>query len=299
MTVVGQALTRAALKPVEWIGRLPLQHARRAARWLAGPMRLLMRRRARIVRRNLELCFPELDENDRSRLERDHFANLAEAVGEISFAWHHRGRLDSSAGDVEGLEHLRRARADGQGVLLLTGHFTCLELGGRLLGERITARAIYRPLGNPVLEALQTRGRSHFVETMVPRHDLRAMIRHLRAGGVLWYAPDQDLGPERSEFAPFFSIPTATSTGMLDLARLGRARVVPMIPRKHPKTGRVTVILESPLSRFPSGDPIADLTRFNAILEHHIRAAPATYWWLHRRFKSTPAGEHDRYGGVH
>ena len=295
MTVIGQTLTRAALKPIEWIGRLPLRHAQRATRWLGGPLRLLMRRRAAIVRRNLELCFPELDERDRSRLLREHFRNLAESVGEIGFAWHHRGKLDCTAGDVVGLEHLEAARADGRGVMLLTGHFTCLELGARLFGEQVQARAIYRPLANPVLEDLQLRGRSRYAAGMISRKDLRAMVRHLRAGGVLWYAPDQDPGPARGEFAPFFNIQTATATGMLELARLGNAHVVPMIPRKNPKTGRVEVIIEASLDPFPSADTTADLARFNAMLERHVRAAPATYWWLHRRFKTAPVGEKDRY----
>jgi len=295
MALFTQALTRTALVPVGWLGRLPLRQAQRATRWLAGPMRLLMRRRSAIVARNLELCFPELDDCERTRLAREHFRNLAESVGEIGFAWHRREKLDSGTGEVIGLEHLEKARADGRGVMLLTGHFTSLEVAARLLGERVRARAIYRPLGNPVLEDLQVRGRSRYAEAMIPRKNLRAMVRHLRDGGVLWYAPDQDLGPARSEFAPFFGIPTATATGMLELARLGRAHVVPMMPRKNPATGRVSIILEPPLDPFPSGNPVADLARFNALLERHIRAAPATYWWLHRRFKTRPEGQHDLY----
>ena len=295
MTAVGQTLTRAALKPIEWIGRLPLRHARRATGWLGGPLHLLMRRRARIVRRNLELCYPEKTTTERRKIERAHFVNLAESVGEIAVAWHHPGRLDASVGDVKGLEHLEAARAGGRGVLLLTGHFTCLELGARLFGERVAARAIYRPLRNPTLERLQTRGRARYAAAMIPRHNLRAMVRHLRAGGVLWYAPDQDMGRDRSVFAPFFSIPTATATGMLELARLGRAAVVPMIPHKHPETKRVTVVLEPALEAFPSGNDVADLARFNEMLEQHVRAVPATYWWLHRRFKTAPKGQPPRY----
>ena len=291
MTVVGQTLTRAALKPIGWIGRLPLRQAQRATRWLGGPLRLLMRRRAYIVRRNLELCYPQKPAAERRGIERAHFRNLAESIGEIAVAWHHPGPLDETFGKVTGLEHLEAARAEGQGVLLLTGHFTCLELGARLFGQRVTARAIYRPLRNPVLESWQTRGRASYAEAMIPRHKLRAMVRHLRSGGVLWYAPDQDLGPDKSRFAPFFSIPTATATGMLELARLGRAAVVPMIPLKNPDSGRVTVVLEPALDAFPSGDDVADLTRFNAMLERHVRAVPETYWWLHRRFKTRPEGQ--------
>ena len=295
MTVVGQTLTRAALKPIGWIGHLPLRHAQRVTRWLGGPLRMLMQRRAQIVRRNLELCYPEKPVAERRGIERAHFRHLAESIGEIAVAWHHPGRLDETFGKVTGLEHLEAAQTTGQGVLLLTGHFTCLELGARLFGERITARAIYRPLRTPELERLQTRGRSRYAEAMIPRQNLRAMIRHLRTGGVLWYAPDQDLGPDRSEFAPFFSIPTATATGMLELARLGRAAVVPMMPRKDPETGHVTVVLEPALEAFPSGDDVADLARFNEMLEHYVRAVPATYWWLHRRFKTRPQGQPDPY----
>ncbi len=297
MSRVGDAATRAALGPLAMIGRMPLGRAQRATRWLAGPLHRTMRRRAAIVRRNLELCFPDADEAERQRIARDHFRHLAEAVGEIAVAWHHPGRLDESFGEVRGLEHIETARAGGRGVMLITGHVTCLELGARLLGERVMARAIYRPLRNAALEREQNRGRSRYAAAMIPRNDLRAMIRHLRAGGVLWYAPDQDLGPERSRFAPFFGVPTATATGLLELARLGRAGVVPMFPAKHPDTGRVRVTLEAPFAAFPSGDPEADLAHFNAFLERHVREQPAQYWWLHRRFKTAPPGTPDRYAG--
>ena len=130
---------------------------------------------------------------------------------------------------------------------------------------------------------------------MIPRDNVRAMVRHLRGGGVLWYAPDQDFGPARSAFAPFFGIQTATATGLLDLTRLGRALVVPMYPLKQPD-GRVIVHFESAWDDFPSGDDHADLARFNAFLERYIRLNPSQYWWLHRRFKTAPAGMPDRYG---
>jgi KDO2-lipid IV(A) lauroyltransferase len=289
---------RALLAPVAWVGRQPLRRAQRLTGWLAGPLRLLMRRRARIVARNLALCFPERDAAERRALQRAHFRQLAEAIGEIAVAWHHPGTLDAAFGNVVGLEHVDAARAGGRGVLLVTGHVTCLELGARLLGERVAASAIYRPLSNAVLETAQNRGRARYAEHMIPRKNLRAMVRHLRAAGVLWYAPDQDLGPERSRFAPFFGVATATATGMLELARLGRARVVPMMPVKDAESGRVRVVIEPALDSFPSDDPDADLARFNAFLERRVRTAPAQYWWLHRRFKTAPPDEGDRYAGL-
>lgn len=277
------------------LGRGRLKTARAWTRPLAGPLRLLMRRRAAIVRRNLKLCFPELDAKERHRIERDHFRLLAEAVGEIAFAWNHPQRLGTEVGEVVGLEHLEAARAGGTGVLLLTAHCTCLELGARLFGEAAGGHGLYRPLRNAALEALQQQGRRRYAEGMFARDDLRAIVRHLRAGGVLWYAPDQDLGPRRSCFAPLFGIETATAKAIVDLARLGRARAVPMLPLKDPDSGRITVRIEPMLENFPSDDPVADLTRYNRRIEAWIRAHPAQYWWLHRRFKTRPEGQPDRY----
>lgn len=290
-----QTLTYAALAPLKWIGRMPLDRAQRITGWLGRPLHLLMRRRALIVDRNLELCFPELDHPDRKRMAQAHFRNLAESVGEIAFAWHHPGPLDDSAGMVEGLEHLQAARTDGRGVLLVTAHVSCLELGARVLGRHVDGCGIYRPLRNEALERMQNEGRSRYARAMLARDDLRAMVRELRAGGVLWYAPDQDPGRRRSRFAPLFGVQAATATGMLELARLGRARVVPMFPLKDAATGRIRVILEPAFENFPSDDPTADLARYNAFIERHVRAAPATYWWLHRRFKTRPQGQPDRY----
>jgi KDO2-lipid IV(A) lauroyltransferase len=179
---------------------------------------------------------------------------------------------------------------------LLTGHVTCLELSARLIAEQVPgAVGIYRPLRNRLLNDFQTRRRVAYGGRMIARDKLRAIVRELRAGKMIWYAPDQDFGPSRSRFVPFFGIPTATATGMLELARLGRARVVPAYPLKDPRSGRITVRLESAFEEFPGPDAAADLTRFNAFLERRIHQHPAQYWWLHRRFKSAPSGHRPRY----
>lgn len=294
MKALGNFLLRLTLLPVRALGRLPLGLARGLLRPLASTLRLLMRRRRAVVERNLALCFPERGEGERDALCRAHFRHLADSLAETAVVWCRPGRFDQRFGELVGLEHMRAAQASGRGVLMLTGHVTCIELGARLVGESVTARAIYRPLRQPVLEAFQNQGRARYAEAMIARDDVRSMVRHLRAGGVLWYAPDQDFGPERSAFAPFFGVPTATPTGLVDLVRLGRALVVPMYPLKLPD-GRVQVHFEAAWENYPSGDTEADLARFNAFLERYVRLNPPQYWWLHRRFKTAPPGEPDRY----
>ena len=296
MRSLKSVLTSLALWLLRWLGRQPLPRARAMTRWLARPMQWGMRRRTRIAERNLELCFPELNAQARQTVLRQHFRLLAESLGEIAFAWGHTGRLDDSVGEVLGLEYLHQARADGHGLLLVTGHTTSLELSSRLLGEAEKMTGVYRPLRNPKLEAFQNAGRRQFAEAMMPRDQVRTMIRHLRAGDIVWTAMDQDFGRQRSIFAPFFSIQTATARGLLDLARLGRARVLPVYAFKDETNGRITLEIEPPFEPFPSDDPVVDLTRYNEFLERSIRRQPAQYWWLHRRFKTAPDDEPSRYG---
>lgn len=291
------ALLVLVVLPVRLLGRLPLWASRGLLRPLAPLLERLMARRVRVVDRNLALCFPELEAGQRQSLRRAHFRELTDSLAETALVWCRPGRLDARYGELIGLEHLRAAQAEGQGVLMLTAHATCMELGARLVGEQVAAHAIYRPLRQAVLEDFQNAGRSRYAQGMIPRDNVRAMVRHLRGGGVLWYAPDQDFGPQRSEFAPFFGLPTATPTGLIDLVRLGRARVVPMYPFKQPD-GRVMVHFEAAWEDWPSADPVADLARYNACVERWIRVHPPQYWWMHRRFKTAPPGSPDRYAAA-
>ncbi|MGY6630177.1 MAG: lysophospholipid acyltransferase family protein [Wenzhouxiangella sp.] len=295
MSKLRNGLTRAGLVPVRGLGRLPPRAARGLTASLAGPMRMLMKRRARIARRNLALCFPGWNDAQREATLRRHFRLLAESVADIAQAWCRPGQLGPAFGSVSGLEHVEAARTSGRGVLLITGHVTCLELGARLFGEQVAACGIYRPLRNPVLDAFQNQGRQGYALEMIPRHDLRAMVRHLRAGGILWYAPDQDFGADRSLFVPFFGQPAATARGIIELARLGRAAVVPMYPLQDLADRRVEVMVAPELPDFAAAPAEQSLAAFNHFLEGQIRRSPAQYWWLHRRFKSAPPGLPDRY----
>ena len=108
---------------------------------------------------------------------------------------------------------------------------------------------------------------------------------------MLWYAPDQDFGPERSEFAPFFGIQTATLGALVRLVERSGCKVVPMFTAFDEKSRKYIARFQPPLEDFPSGDIKADLARINQLMEEHIRVYPAQYWWIHRRFKTRPDGE--------
>jgi KDO2-lipid IV(A) lauroyltransferase len=261
---------------------------------LAALMRLAMQRRCRIARRNIERCFPALDGAGRDRLVRDNFRALARAVFEIAWSWSASDFFMQRLSRVEGVENLLAAKADGRGVLFVTAHLSCLEIGARMmvlgLGPGVPASGIYRPLRNPVLEWYQNRGR-RYGASMISKREMRGAIRLLRSGGLVWYAPDQDFGRDESVFVPFFGIQAATLLATHRLPRMTGCAVVPMFPSYDETTRRYTIRILPALESFPGPDAAADLARVNAIMEQHIRAAPEQYWWIHRRFKTRPDGD--------
>ena len=194
---------------------------------------------------------------------------------------------------IEGLEHLRALQEQGRGVLLVSGHFMTLEMCGRLLCDHVPLSGMYRVHRNPVMEWAVKRGRLRYAGAMYGNGDIRGAVRHLKRGGFLWYAPDQDMRGKDTVFAPFFGVPASTITATHQLARLTGCAVVPFFHRRE--GARYVLRVAPPLGSFPSEDVVADTTRVNAAIEAMVREAPAQYLWIHRRFKRQPEGAPVRY----
>jgi KDO2-lipid IV(A) lauroyltransferase len=298
-------LKRPSLAPRNWPGWLGVgliwllgKMPQKAGLVLSGPLGKLMgaamKRRRQIALRNIERCFPELNGEQREALVRDSFNALARALFEIAWSWSASTRRILRMSQVDGMENFLDAEETGRGVLLITAHLSCLEIGGRIVSEtagRGVFSGMYRPLKSEVLEWYQTRSRLQYGRGMISKRDMRSAIRYLRKGGILWYAPDQDFGPEQSLFAPFFGIQTATLLATHRLVAMTGCVVVPMFPVYDAETRRYTVRLLPALEDFPSDDAQQDLARLNAVMEAHVRTAPEQYWWIHRRFKTRPEGE--------
>ena len=250
-----------------------------------------------IARRNLELCFPELSQAQRERLLRENFASTGIAFFEMAMSWWWpQARLQRLA-KIEGLEHLQQAQAAGQGVILMALHFTTLEIGAALLGQRHTIDGMYREHKNPLFDYVQRRGRERHNRdaTAIEREDVRAMLKVLRAGRAIWYAPDQDYGRKQSLFVPLFGIQAATVTATTKFARLGRAKVVPFTQERLADGSGYRLVIHPPLEDFPGESEEADCLRINQWVEEAVSALPEQYLWAHRRFKTRPDGEPGLY----
>lgn len=271
------------------LARLPWSLQRLLGRMLGRVLRTVLRGRRRVAQTNLRLCFPELDDAARRRLLADSFSALGVGVFEFLRAWFGSIAPLRGRATIEGLEILQRLQAEGRGVILISGHFMTLEICGRLVCDHVPLAGMYRAHEAPAFEWAVRRGRLRYAAAMFRQQELRAAIRHLKQGGVLWYAPDQDMRGKDTVFVPFFGIPAASITATHQLARVTGAAVVPFFHRRI--AGDYVLRIGEPLADFPSDDAAADTARVNAQIEAMVRAAPDQYLWVHKRFKRRPPGE--------
>lgn len=258
--------------------------------WLALHLARSRRHAAEV---NLKLCFPEQDDAWRERLLRDSFDALGVGIFEFARAWWGSINPIRPHVEIEGLEQLKALQAEGRGVLMVSGHFMTLEMCGRLLCDHVSLAGMYRKYRNPVMEWAVKSGRLKYASAMFANEDIRATVRHLKKGGFLWYAPDQDMRGKDSVFAPFFGMPASTITATHQFARMTGCAVVPFFHRRV--GGRYVLKIAPPLPDFPSDDAAADTARVNAAIEQMVREAPDQYLWIHRRFKRQPGGRSTFY----
>lgn len=267
-----------------WIGKL----IGLAARRLAG-------RRLHITETNLRLCFPALDADEQRRLVRETF--IANGIGlvETATGWCRDPEDLRHRVVFKGQEHRARLEAEGKGALILGVHFSTLDLGAALHSLYFRADAVQRPHDNPLFARFMGRARAPYFDRVLDRHDLRGVVRRIKAGHAVWYSPDQDFGRDVSVFAPFFGIQAATVKMTARIARMTGAPVIPLIFHRNADNRTYTLEYLPPLKDFPSHDDAADAARINAVIEAAIRQHPEQYLWLHRRFKTRPEGETSPY----
>ncbi|MGB1298685.1 MAG: LpxL/LpxP family Kdo(2)-lipid IV(A) lauroyl/palmitoleoyl acyltransferase [Psychrobium sp.] len=250
-------------------------------------MRLLKKREKTAVR-NLELCFPEMTQDERDKILRGHAKSVGIALMETGMAWWWPTWRIQKLVTISGLEHLEQAKKDGKGVLLFALHSFCLEIGGRLFSTQAKLTGVYRPHNNPVMEHLQVCGRNRSAR-LITKRNIRAMISALADGEAVWYTSDQDFGRSKAVFVPFFAVPdAATVVGASILTKGAPSVVLPYVITRNDDGSGYHIELSAPLENFPSGNDEQDAIYSNSIVEKGIMKAPEQYMWLHRRFKTRP-----------
>ena len=276
------------------LAHVPLP-ALRALGWCLGQLLYVLAvPRRKVALRNLALCFPKATVAQRSRWARETFVVFCQTWLDRSWLWfaprevvQRRVRLQGALNELEG----------DTPTIIFAPHFYGMDAGGTALTLH-TPRAftsIFSTHPDPAVDAWFMAGRQRFGDVrMLNRADgVKPIISNLRKGGLLYLLSDMDFGPGESIFVPFYGVPTATAPSLPRFARLGRAKVIGMYTRLAP-TGYVAEITPA-WEGYPSDDVEADTAQMNLRLQTYIDTMPGQYYWVHKRFKTRPAGEPSVY----
>jgi Kdo2-lipid IVA lauroyltransferase/acyltransferase len=269
------------------------------AHWLANRYaRLLDRaipRLRRIAERNLTLAYPEKDADWRTKTIDGVFASVARLL--VTFARFPQ-ITKANVGDwirYEGLEHYQRAKARGKGVLFATAHLGNWELSAyahALLTEPMNV--VVRPLDNPVIDELVEKRRGLSGNILLSKRDFaRSIFQALRKNEPVGILVDQNSAIENGAFVPFFGIPACANLTFAKLAARSGAAVIPGFAVWNAEEGRYLLRFYEPVEI--TGDAVADTARIQHAIELAIREAPDQWLWIHRRWKTRPAGEPPLY----
>lgn len=253
--------------------------------------------RKEVAKKNIDACFPDYSDEQKQKLLVDHFQMVVMGLFEAGIAWWWPQWRMRNIYHVEGKEHL--AEHQGKPVILLAGHFTNLEIGSSIIARYFDIDGMYRKNSNAVYEWLQVMGRTRYwrksdakpsrTDFLLEKKNLKKIIRNLKTGRIMWFAPDQDMGAERSVFAPFMTQIAATVTATSKIAKIANALIVPMT-QVRTDNGYIVKIYPA-LENFPVNDDEAAAVVVNQTIESFVKLQPEAYFWVHKRFKTQPNKE--------
>lgn len=282
-------VSQMGLKLFQLLGYLPLSVLRALGKFVGLVLYVGARWRRHVVLQNLRVCFPQKSESQRAVIAKLAFVYFAQAWLDRSWLWHRSPRCIHARVRFTGA--VVELKADVPTVIFAP-HFVGLDVGWTLLTLSIPKHftTIFTPQSNPVAGAWMSKGRSRFGQVQLfQREDgVKAILSALRHNAWLYLLPDMNFGPEESIFVPFFGEPAATVPSLSRFAKLGRARVLPVVTRMTSSGYEVKVL--KAWDDFPTDDAFADTVLMNQRLETYIQEMPAQYFWVHKRFKTRPEG---------
>lgn len=291
---IGHAMTRVGIAFMKALAWLPLPAVRALGTLLGWVLYGLIGARRRVVHANFSVCFPALSKAERRKLAIQTFVCFSQAWLDRAWLWHAPAQCVRQRVRLTGAVH---ELAGTDPTVIFLPHFVGLDAAwaATALAMPRPSTTIYTDQSNKLVDQWILQGRQRFghLRLFGRIEGVKPIVAALREGQPLYLLPDMDFGPDESVFVPFYGVTTATVPSLSRFARLGRAKVVPLLPRLTPEGYEVQVL--PAWTDFPSGDPVADTALMNARLQDYIDTMPAQYYWVHKRFKTRPEGEASLY----
>ncbi len=268
---------------------LPTSVIRQCGSALGMLIYYLIPSRRRVAHINIKQAFPNYNKQQVDDLNKKAFKNMGISIFEMGTAWFANSDDLKKQCEIEGKEHLDQAIAENKGIILLTGHFTTLEIGGRLISFYVNKyNAVFKKSRNPLFNALVVHYRSKMGDELIETKNGRAIIRGLKNGHATWFAPDQDYHRQDIVFTPFLGGIASTLTATAKMARMANATVVPFYQKRLTGGKGFKLVILPALKDFPTKNIEADSARINKTIEDMVYACPEQYLWAHKRFKTQP-----------
>ena len=286
---------------VNFVRMLPRRLARAVGAAIGALAFRGLGRLRRVGLRNLEMAFPELTAQEREAILRSEYRNLGFLLAEFCKMPDYTAATASRFIRYEGLENYLRARERGKGVLVLTGHLGAWELSSffhSLMG--MPMGMVIRRLDNPLVDAFVNRIRCLRGNRVIHKDDFaRGLIASMRAGETVGILMDTNMTPPQGVFVPFFGVLACTASGMARIAEKTGAAVVPGFLLWEESEGKYVLRFGEELEVVHTGDAEQDAmtntAAFTAAIEGYVRRYPEQWLWMHRRWKTRPAGEEGIY----
>jgi KDO2-lipid IV(A) lauroyltransferase len=268
---------------------LPLPILGRLGEAIGSVLFKFLHRRRHICLTNLALCMPDLDEDARRALAKQHFRAYARSVLERGILWWSSEQRLRKLIQIEAPSALSDM-FDGPRILLCP-HFVSLDVAGVAVMLESSLCSIYTKQRNKVFDQALRKGRSRFrpVKLFSRSEGIKPIIRAMKEKLPFFMLPDMDFGPKDAEFVNFFGIPAATITALPRIAAATGAQVIPVIATTLANYRGWKVKFDTPWTGYPGADITLATRQMNAYIETQILATPAEYFWTHRRFKTRPA----------
>jgi len=282
---------------VRVLGSLPRRLSRGVGIALGIGAYSLIRRLRGVGMRNLEIAFPQMQKRQRGRIVRALFVGFGRHLAEFCLFPRYTTENARSVAVYDGFENYAAARDAGRGVLLLTAHLGAWEIGSfvhSIFGNPI--KIVVRRLDNLKVDALVERYRTlHGNETFAKEDFARGLLAAMKAGETVGILMDTNMTPPQGVFVDFFGVPACTASGMARVALRSGAAVVPAFTIWDKKLRKYRVRFDPSLQLVSTGDDDADAVSntalFNRVIEDYVTRYPEQWLWVHRRWKTRPAGE--------
>jgi KDO2-lipid IV(A) lauroyltransferase len=282
---------------IKILGGLPRSLSRAAAIALSWTIYLIHVRLRHVGMRNLKLAFPEKTRRERARILRGVFTSLGRQLAEVCLFPTYTLENVGKVVVYDGFENFERALARGKGVLFLTAHLGGWELSAfthSLYGHPL--HIVMRPLDNVYLDSLMRRYRTMHGNSTVDKDDfVRGLLSAMKAGETVGILMDTNMTPPQGVFTDFFGIPACTASGLARIALRTDAAVVPGFTVWDPGLRKYRLRFDPALKLIRTGNDDADIVAntalFTKVIEEYVRKYPDQWLWVHRRWKTRPAGE--------